>query len=90
MNITTITATYQNGVLKPLANLNLPENTAISIILTPLPSRLGSTGKQTPFASLRGLWSNKKLLESLESLIQQTRDHSSDKLPDLINSLATK
>lgn len=90
MNTITITATYQNGVLKPLVNLNLPENTAVSIILTPLPSKLSGTAKQTPFASLRGIWSNKKFPESLESLIQQTRNHSTDKLSNLTNSLITK
>ncbi|MBI4630421.1 MAG: antitoxin family protein [Chloroflexi bacterium] len=87
MNTITITATYQDGVLKPLANLNLPENTAVSIILTPLPSKLNSIEKQTPFASLRGLWSNKKFPESFESLIQQTRSRSAEKLNRIVNEL---
>jgi predicted DNA-binding antitoxin AbrB/MazE fold protein len=84
MNTISIEAIYQNGVLKPNVKLDIPENTPVSLTLSPLPTK--STAS-FPFGSLRGIWSEVQFPPSIEIALQQIRTLTNAKLEQLAKEL---
>jgi predicted DNA-binding antitoxin AbrB/MazE fold protein len=79
----TTQAVYKNGVLKPLAELDLPENTTVHLVVTPLTRESSVSEQPTPFATLHGIWSQVHFPESIELTLQQMRQRSAEKLERL-------
>jgi predicted DNA-binding antitoxin AbrB/MazE fold protein len=89
MTTKTIQAVYKNGVLKPLAALDLPENTTVHLVVTPLATQPSVSEQPTPFATLHGIWSQVHFPESIELTLQQMRQQSAEKLERLAREVAT-
>ena len=89
MTTKTLKAIYQNGVLKPVSELDLPENTPVHLILTSLPTAHSGVSEQpTPFAALRGVWSEVYFPDSIERTIKQIREQAAEKLERLAEELS--
>ncbi|HKZ69625.1 MAG TPA: antitoxin AF2212-like protein [Anaerolineales bacterium] len=73
MNTISIEAIYQNGVLKPNVKLDIPENTPVSLTLSPLPTK--STAS-FPFGSLRGIWSEVQFPPYTTTAVPEMHDRS--------------
>lgn len=82
MEIFTVQAVYEKGVLKPRKKINLPEHSLVEV-------RVSSTripNKKTDFASLIGIWDNSNDLD-LEKSLARVRRKSKTKIKRLAKAL---
>lgn len=80
----TIDAVYVNGMLKPLAPLNLPENQQVTIqVITPAPVIAKPDPAEVTF---RGIWPV-ELADDLEQALAEIRAESNRKLECLAAEL---
>jgi len=70
-----LSAIYENGLLRPLHNLNLPEKSEVNLViesnppLTP-PSKKGEIGSEHPLLQFAGILSDGEA-EDIENIINQ-------------------
>ncbi len=75
MTTITIQAIYRGGVLELAGKLDLPENTPVRVMVTPMP--VANPQQPSSFASLRGIWSHVEFLDSIEDTLRKIRAQSS-------------
>ncbi len=63
-----ITAIYENGILRPLTPLNLPEHIQVHISIQPLEKELSTSNNPKP--TMAELWSDLDKINALEPDIE--------------------
>ena len=63
-----LTAIYENGILRPLAPLNLPEHIQVRITIQPLKKELSTSNNPKP--TMAELWSDLDKINVLEPDIE--------------------
>jgi predicted DNA-binding antitoxin AbrB/MazE fold protein len=61
-----ITAIYENGILRPLAPLNLPEQVQVQITIQPLDKSNEPSASNKPKPTMAELWSELDQINQLE------------------------
>ena len=81
----TVQAIYEEGVLKPRKKLNLPEHSVVEVRVR----TRRAVKKETPFASLIGIWEHmpEKETTALENALARTRKRSASKVKKLAKTL---
>jgi len=83
---TIVTAIYQDGVLRPTTQLDLPEGIAVQVQITPVSD---APAESNAFGSLAGIWSHLSQadLEQIDRAIGEIRQQASDKMERLARQL---
>ena len=74
MNQQTITAIYQNGVLRPLDSLDLPENSEVELNVKIVENKQDSRAAITELLVQKGLSRRKKATEPKQNLSPEERE----------------
>ena len=74
MNQQTVTAIYQNGVLRPLVSLDLPENSEVELEVKVIESKQDSRAAIGELLVQKGLSLRKKKIESKQNLSPEERE----------------
>lgn len=74
MNQQTITAIYQNGVLRPLISLDLPENSEVELDIKVIESKQDSRTAIGELLVQKGLSLQKKNIETKQNLTPEERE----------------
>ena len=74
MNQQTVTAIYQNGVLRPLGSLDLPENSEVELDVKIIESKQNSREAIGELLVQKGLSLRKKKAESKQNLSAEERE----------------
>ncbi len=65
-----VTAIYENGILRPLAPLNLPEHVQVRITIQPLDKPKVLSVSNSPKPTMAELWSDLDKINALEPDIE--------------------
>ncbi len=74
MNQQTVTAIYQNGVLRPLVSLDLPENSEVELNIKVIESKQDSREAIAELLIQKGLSLRKKKTEPKQNLLPEERE----------------
>ena len=74
MNQQTVTAIYQNGVLRPLVSLDLPENSEVELEVKVIERKENSSQAIGELLVKKGLSLPKKTIEPLQNLSPEERN----------------
>ncbi len=74
MNQQTVTAIYQNGVLRPLGSLDLPENSEVELSVKIIENKQGSRAAVAELLIQKGLSRRKKATEPKQNLSPEERE----------------
>ncbi len=74
MNQQTVTAIYQNGVLRPLVSLDLPENSQVEINFKIVENKQDSRAAIAELLVQKGLSRRKKQIQLKQNLLPEERE----------------
>jgi len=83
MEIFTVEAIYEKGVLRPRKKLNLPERSIVEVRV----ASARRANKKTEFASLIGIWEDKSSGIDLDKSLARVRKKSKTKIERLAKAL---